>query len=111
MEYVGARLLRVRRQPKPLRQGVNLGDCHGDFCWWIGRPQLAPLSVMNAYLPRGSVGLEALGPWGPVLGPRQSLLFVGFFMPFTFVSNVTRWRLQKARLKMNENPTAANRAT
>ena len=80
MEYVGAPLLRVWRQPKPLRQGVNMGDCHGDFCWWIGRPQLAPLSVMNAYLPRGSVGLEALGPWGPVLGPRQSLLFVGFFM-------------------------------
>ena len=32
---------------------------------------------------------------------------VGFFMPFTFVSNVVRWRCQKQGLKPFEAPRVA----
>ena len=38
------------------------------------------------------------------------VVFVGFFMPFSFVSNVCRWRCQKAGLKLNEAPKAADYA-
>ena len=76
----------------------------------------------------GSLALRAVrsatgtGPFRTLLGINMSakaiggagqafVVFVGFFMPFTFVANVTRWRCQKAGLKLNTAPKKIDYAT
>ena len=56
--------------------------------------------------PRSLLGISVSGQ--AIGGAGQAfVMFVGFFMPFMFISNVARWRCQKAGLRPYAPPKAA----
>ena len=63
----------------------------------------------NTTFTRTLLGIKVSG--NEIGGAGQAFcVFVGFFMPFTFVAQTTRWKCQKAGLQLNAAPTAADTA-
>ena len=81
--------------------GAFAGLLGGSLTWralWNPRARTRFSSLLGI-----SVSGKAIGGAG-----QAFVMFVGFFMPFMFISNVARWRCQKSGLQLFEPPKAAD---
>ena len=98
---------RKERRERCLRDSALVGGFAGLVGGSLAFRQLR--SKSEATFKKTLLGISVSGQ--NIGGAGQAfVVFVGFFMPFMFVSNVVRWRCQKAGLKQNVAPVASDSA-
>ena len=97
---------RAQRREGCLRDSALTGGAAGLLGGSLAFRQLTNPKARTQFT-RSLLGISVSGQ--AIGGAGQAfVVFVGFFMPFMFISNVVRWRCQKAGLKTFEAPKAGD---